>query len=184
MANYPDWVKKFRKKGTAIKKVGNSYYLYKHTSKRVPGKKYPQSVDKFIGVITPQGVIENKKKKVSLENIEVFELGFSAALLLICPEKWKSLLKDEWFCVLKLIIQYHSPRSFLLTGSCDENCSKNIHLYEKKLFDMLDVSLEELLSLSTIFLLRFNDRDVISKIDDSQELLIQKLNIEIGSVLG
>jgi len=38
MANYPEWVKKFRRKGTAIKKVGNSYYLYKHTSKCVPGK--------------------------------------------------------------------------------------------------------------------------------------------------
>ena len=34
MADYPDWVKKFRRKGTAVKKVGNSYYLYQHTSKR------------------------------------------------------------------------------------------------------------------------------------------------------
>lgn len=39
MANYPDWVKQFRQKGTAVKKVGNSYYLYRHSSKRVQGKR-------------------------------------------------------------------------------------------------------------------------------------------------
>lgn len=61
--NYPDWVKKFRTKGTAIKKVGNSYYLYKHSSKRVPGKKYPQAVDTYIGLITPDGVVKKSKKK-------------------------------------------------------------------------------------------------------------------------
>ncbi|SDB58912.1 hypothetical protein [Butyrivibrio sp. INlla16] len=38
---YPEWVQAQRVKGTTIKKKGDSYYLYKRTSKRVPGKKYP-----------------------------------------------------------------------------------------------------------------------------------------------
>ena len=38
---YPEWVQAQKRKGTTIKKVGDNYYLYKHSSKRVPGKKYP-----------------------------------------------------------------------------------------------------------------------------------------------
>ena len=37
MSKYPDWVNAFKEKGTSIKKVGNEYYLYRATSKRVPG---------------------------------------------------------------------------------------------------------------------------------------------------
>ena len=36
---YPDWVQKHRTKGTTVKKRGDSYYLYKRTSRRVKGKK-------------------------------------------------------------------------------------------------------------------------------------------------
>ena len=50
---YPEWVQKFRTKGTTVKKKGDAYYLYKRTSKRVPGKKYPQPVDRYLGKITP-----------------------------------------------------------------------------------------------------------------------------------
>ena len=36
---YPDWVQAYRSKGMTVKKKGNSFYLYKRTSRRVPGKK-------------------------------------------------------------------------------------------------------------------------------------------------
>ena len=45
---YPEWVQNYRTKGTTVKKIGNSYYLYKRTSRRVPGKKYPQPVDTYM----------------------------------------------------------------------------------------------------------------------------------------
>jgi hypothetical protein len=73
---YPEWVQQYRERGTTIKKRGDSYYLYKRTSRRVPGKKYPQPVDTFIGVITRDGVVASEKKKVSLTDIEVYEYGF------------------------------------------------------------------------------------------------------------
>ena len=63
---YPDWVQAFRARGTTVKKKGDAYYLYKRTSKRVPGKKYPQPVDIYIGLITPKGIDE-----------EIFTLTFS-----------------------------------------------------------------------------------------------------------
>ena len=76
---YPDWVQKYRTKGTTVKKKGDSYYLYKRTSRRVKGKKYPQPVDTYIGVITPEGVIQSNKRKISLTDAEVWEYGFSKA---------------------------------------------------------------------------------------------------------
>ena len=56
---YPAWVQAQRIRGTTVKKKGDSYYLYKRTSKRVPGKKYPQPVDTYIGIITQTSHIEN-----------------------------------------------------------------------------------------------------------------------------
>ncbi len=101
---YPEWVQKYRTKGMTVKKKGDAYYLYKRTSKRVPGKKYPQPVDTYVGIITPEGVLESKKKKVELSNIEVWEYGFSKAILELCPEGWKKPLGDEWEAVLRRII--------------------------------------------------------------------------------
>ena len=68
---YPDWVQKYRIKGTTVKKKGDSYYLYKRTSRRVKGKKYPQPVDTYIGVITPEGVIQSNKRKVSCRSMGI-----------------------------------------------------------------------------------------------------------------
>lgn len=41
---YPEWVQEQRVKGTTVKKVGNTYYLYKRTSKRIPGKNTPSQL--------------------------------------------------------------------------------------------------------------------------------------------
>ena len=109
---YPDWVQAQRVKGTTVKKKGDSYYLYKRTSKRVPGKKYPQPVDTYIGIITPQGVIQTEKKKVSLSNIVVKEFGYSKAVWELCPESWKKAIGVEWEDVLKRII----------IGKCSGSC--------------------------------------------------------------
>ena len=93
---YPDWVQAQRKRGTTVKKVGNNYYLYKRTSKRVPGKKYPQPVDTYIGMITPDGIIEKKKILVAASSVEVREYGFSKAVQELCPKDWKDAAGNEW----------------------------------------------------------------------------------------
>ncbi|MCM1130970.1 MAG: hypothetical protein NC310_07230 [Roseburia sp.] len=58
---YPEWVMKQHKKGTSIKVINGSYYLYSVTSKRVKGKVYPVSFQKYIGKITEKGLIEPNK---------------------------------------------------------------------------------------------------------------------------
>ena len=79
---YPEWVQRHKERGTSIKKVGENYYLYKHSSKRVPGKKNPVPVDTYIGRITPEGVIRGSKKKVDANDSDIIvkEFGFSRAV--------------------------------------------------------------------------------------------------------
>ena len=110
---YPEWVQAQRTRGTTVKKKGDTYYLYKRTSRRVPGKKYPQPVDTYIGIITPEGVIKSEKKKISLGGIEVKEYGFSQAVWQLCPEGWKKPLGDDWEEVLSVILRKWSPETYL-----------------------------------------------------------------------
>ena len=55
---YPEWVSKYHTKGTTIKKINDNYYLYKATSKYSKEKGYPISIQKYIGKITENGVVE------------------------------------------------------------------------------------------------------------------------------
>jgi hypothetical protein len=72
MSNYPDWVNAHKEKGTAVKKVGNDYYLYKATSKRFPGKKYPQPIHEYIGVRTREGVVRTNVRKITTDRVRVY----------------------------------------------------------------------------------------------------------------
>lgn len=101
---YPDWVQEQRVRGTTVKKKGDTYYLYKRTSRRVPGKKYPQPVDTYIGIITPEGVIKSEKKKYPLVGYEVREYGFFKAVWQFCPEGWKKSLGNDWEDVPSIIL--------------------------------------------------------------------------------
>jgi hypothetical protein len=71
MSRYPDWVRQHKKPGTSIKKVGESYYLYKTTSARIAGKKNPQPKSTYIGAITKDGVIETKRRKHAIDVVRV-----------------------------------------------------------------------------------------------------------------
>ena len=112
---YPDWVQKQRTTGTTVKKVGNNYYLYKHSSKRVPGKKNPVLVDIYIGKITPEGIEKSGCKKVVVNDAEVLvkEYGFSKSVEVLCPAGWKEPLGKNWQEVLDFIIVRESPESYI-----------------------------------------------------------------------
>ena len=82
---YPEWVQNHKTKGTTVKRVGENYYLYKHTSKRVPGKKNPIPVDTYLGKITPEGIIRSDQKKINVNTGDVIvrEFGYSRTVELI-----------------------------------------------------------------------------------------------------
>ena len=183
---YPDWVQAHKKRGTTIKRVGSNYYLYKHTSKRVPGKKYPQPVDTYIGVITPDGVVESRKKKLSLTDVEVKEYGFSKALWLLCPQSWKNPLGDDWEDILSIITLKWSPKSYLVKER--EIKKEEDFRYQfgaqmaslsRRIYKEHGVDVSELHELDDIYLVYLEKEAVVSRIDDTGRLLLNKLGVNI-----
>lgn len=92
----PEWAEKYRKPGTTIKKVGNGYYLYSATSKTVEGKKYPVSVQNYLGRITEDGLID-ARKHIRISSTQAKRLGdlipgidgeFADIILLKYQEEW------------------------------------------------------------------------------------------------
>lgn len=84
MANYPDWVMKYKEKGTYINYANGKYYLYAAHSERVPGtKKVNRISDGYLGRITEEEGLVPPKDKVT-GTIEVFEYGLSSTILSLC----------------------------------------------------------------------------------------------------
>ena len=181
---YPDWVQKFRTKGKTVKKVGDNYYLYKHTSKRVEGKKNPQPVDTYIGVITPDGVIESRKKKMELDRVIVKEFGFTHAILALCPEAWKKAVGDHWPEVLEELIISLSPESYL----SDNHKAVDLDQYHvslpaqkaalfRRLNEIYHVRQDELDTLKSIYVVCFGNTKVLSVTSQAQDELINRLGL-------
>ena len=168
---YPDWVQKFRTRGTTVKKIGDSYYLYKRTSRRVKGKKYPQPVDTYIGLITPDGVISSHKKKVSITNTEVWEYGFSKVVWELCPDDWKKPLGDDWEDVLAIILLKKSPTSYI---------QRNRSSLSLRLYQQYGYNFDGLEPLKTIYLVCLDKTEIISKVDEKQQSLLDQLQVELG----
>lgn len=183
---YPEWVQNYRTRGTTVKKVGNTYYLYKRTSKRVPGKKYPQPVDTYIGIITPEGVIESKKKKLSLTEVEVKEYGFSRALWMLCPNSWKKPLGDDWEDVLSIIIQKWSPESYLSKERQIKN-EEDFHYQfaaqmaslSRRIYKEYGVDMSELQKLKSIYLVYLEKETAISRMTEEQKHFLTNIGINI-----
>ena len=183
---YPEWVQKHRTRGTTIKKKGDAYYLYKRTSKRIPGKKYPQPVDTFIGVITPEGVVESNKRKVSLSDIEVYDYCFYKAVLDLCPEDWKKPLGNDWENVLKIILKTWSPESYLLRDEADLSPDQYHYQFlaqmsslNRRIYKAHGVDIKELECLKQIYLVKLEKQEALSKIREAQKALIEKIGLQM-----
>lgn len=184
---YPDWVQEQRTRGTTVKKKGDTYYLYKRTSRRVPGKKYPQPVDTYIGIITPEGVIKSEKKKISLDGIEVKEYGFSQAVWQLCPQGWKNPLGADWEDVLSIILWKWSPETYLLKER-KLKTEQDFHYQfnaqaaslSRRIYKEHGVDLKDLQILKSIYLLYIGKERVVSKISPEQEKLLEKTGVEFS----
>ncbi len=183
---YPDWVQTFRTRGTTVKKKGDAYYLYKRTSKRVPGKKYPQPVDTYIGLITPEGIIKSGKKKLDITTAEVREFGLSKTLKELCPEGWKEPLGNEWEEVFLRVVKKLSPHSYLLKdrnllSEKELRCTMSAQhgLFSRRLYKEKGVDLRELKTLADIYIIYIDGHEIISKVTDEQQKLLERLKINL-----
>lgn len=94
MANYPDWVMKYKKKGTYINKVGDKYYLYAAHSERIKGTdKIRRVSDGYLGRITEDNGLIPPKDKVASPVI-TYEFGFSFAICSCTAQILRGLRKS------------------------------------------------------------------------------------------
>lgn len=113
MSKYPDWVLKHKRKGTAIHKIGNNYYLYKVTSVWDGNLRRARKVtESYLGVITKDGLIEPGQRR---RPSSVKEYGASMFLLKENPEILEGLKKHfpyyfkELFVLSCLRLLHRSP---------------------------------------------------------------------------
>jgi len=65
--DFPEWVLKFKQPGFTIRKNGDNFALYKVSSHRVPGLKYPRIEQEFIGVLDQEkGLIQKNQESIHL----------------------------------------------------------------------------------------------------------------------
>ena len=187
MSNYPDWVNAFKEKGTSVKKVGNEYYLYRSTSKRVPGKKYPQPVEEYIGVITKEGVKETKVRKVSTDRVRVYEYGMSFALKTLLPKAFliNSHDKETLRFAFLHVVKHFSPNSYLLRGiELPALTELHIGLFAqiKRYERLAGISIEELRPLSELYLVETRECDMLSEATPEIREIFERMGVNIDAV--
>ena len=183
---YPEWVQQQRIKGTTVKKVGNTYYLYKRTSKRVAGKKYPQPIDTYIGIITPDGIIERKRQRLATTSIKVKEYGFSKAVWDSCPDDWKKAVGEGWEDKLACMIRKASPESYL----CEEmdvkeeeelsfSVASQAGMLSRRFYKKYGVEFSSLEKLRNIYLVYIENHVFVSEITEEQMELLKKISVSL-----
>lgn len=187
MSNYPDWVNAFKEKGTSVKKIGNGYYLYRSTSKRVPGKKYPQPVQEYIGIITRAGVMKTHVRKISTNRVKIYEYGMSFVLQSLLPEAFLINSHDQetlHFAFLH-IVRHVSPRSYLLRNTELPSLSDlhiNLSVQLKRYERLAGISIEELRPLSELYLVETKQCDMLSEVTSEMSEILAKLGVKIHAV--
>jgi hypothetical protein len=180
-------VNAFKKKGTSIKKVGNEYYLYKSTSKRIPGKKYPQPVQEYVGTITKEGVVQSNVRKISTDRVRVYEYGMSYALRALLPDAFliNSHDRETLYFAFLHIVRHVSPKSYLLRRTALPTLSElhiNINVQLKRYERLAKVSIEDLRPLSELYLVETRECDMLSEITDEMKGILKRLGVEINAV--
>lgn len=187
MSHYPDWVNAFKVKGTSIKRVGNEYYLYRSTSKRVPGKKYPQPVQEYIGIITRNGVIKTHVRKISTDRVKVYEYGLSFVLQSLLPEAFliNSHDRETLHFAFLHIVKHVSPNSYLLRNKdlpCLSDLHINLNVQFKRYERLAGISIEDLRPLSEMYLVETKECDMLSEVTPEMSKILARLGVKIDAV--
>lgn len=193
MNKYPEYVKKFKPRGTIVKKVRDKYYVYKATSKRVEGKNYPvQVIQGLLGCIDEYGFHELNRMVIDKEDVIIRECGFTNFLLLfedICLNDLNvnKSKKDSKIIFYSLIV-YLSSNSYLIDQndveilSLDELTNRykiSISRQLNSLKKMVGVeNLQELEQLKYICNVKVGNKILKSKLNEYQKELINILGVD------
>jgi len=192
MSKYPDFIKLYRPKGCIVKKVNNKYYLYKATSKRVEGKKYPvQVIEGLIGEITESGIKTLTVQKVNTKKVEIFEYGFTNLILMFQDEYYSrnSFKASDREIILHSLIVYLSPMSYLSSNkyicsveTLEEKYSISVQHQINSIKKSIGFVFEEIEKLKYICLVKMQNKKFYSDLTIEQEKILQKLGIQIDEL--
>lgn len=188
MRIYPAWVMEHLTAGRCVKERNGRYYLYKRTSRRLPGRRTPVPQDEYLGVIDEkEGFVPCSKRCINVSDIRAYEYGYSKVLYDLCPDSWKRVAGSDWEDILVAAIIDVSSSSYLqlnLTSKISETSmsrvkTERVTLY-RRMKETYDVSKDELLSLRSIHLLVFDEHTrFLTAIDERQAALLSKLSISL-----
>lgn len=186
---YPDYVKRFKPKGTIVKRVNDTYYAYYATSKRVPEKKYPVQIIKGLaGRIDESGFHKLSKAFVETEHVVIRECGFTNFLLKF-EEEYISRRKEkvkERKNLYRSMIVYLSNNSYLnddpetVVYSAAEMIEKfqiGIPNQITAISKICECDLKELEPLKYICSVRMGNRMFESELTDAQRKLLERIGI-------
>lgn len=185
---YPEWVQAQKTPGTSVRRVGKNYYLYKHSSKRIAGKKNPVPKDTYIGKITPDGIVRSQMRKIDATDSDIIvkEYGFSMGLQYLCPVGWKKPLGLEWQTVLDFIILRESPESYITdVREVVDELDPHVQLGAQKasllrrMRQEHGVELKDLKKLSSIYIVTIGEKRFISRISAEQQMFIDSIGLEL-----
>ena len=198
---YPDYVKKYRPKGTVVKKVGNTYYAYYATSKRVPDKDYPVQVIKGLaGRIDSHGFHKQTRMVLDTQRVIVRECGFTNYLLMFEDEyvthfrkaladgKYPSMKKKR--DIYRSLIIYLSGNSYLndeqdciyTTEELSEKFGLGIPWQLTAISKMVEMPLSELEALKYICSVKIDGKRFESELTGEQRRLLERLGIDENDV--
>ena len=197
MNKYPDYIKKFRPKGTIVKKVRNDYYVYKATSKRVPGKNYPvQIIEGLVGKIDEKGFHQTYTTLVNSKVVIIRECGFTNYLLLFeknfLLDSSTHRKKNDLAIIYRSIIVHLSSNSYLIDDEAQPlyNIEELITIYKismtKQINALLRIlelnSLEILEPLKYICRVKMGNKIFKSELNEIQKSLIDKLGVNENEI--
>lgn len=185
---YPEWVQVQKTPGTSVRRVGENYYLYKHSSKRIAGKKNPVPKDTYIGKITPDGIVRSQMRKIDATDSDIIvkEYGFSMGLQYLCPVGWKKPLGSEWQTVLDFIILRESPESYItdvreVVDELDPHVQLGVQKASllRRMRQEHGVELKDLKKLSSIYIVTIGEKRFISRISAEQQMFLDSIGLEL-----
>lgn len=192
MSKYPDFIKLYKPKGCVVKKVNNKYYVYKATSKRVEGKKYPvQVIEGLIGEITDSGIKTLTVQKVNTQKVEIFEYGFTNLILMFKDEYYSrnSFKACDREIILHSLIVYLSPMSYLSNNKyicsveiLEEKYSISVQHQINSIKKSIGFMFEEIEKLKYICLVKMQNKKFYSDLTIEQEKILEKLGIRIDEL--
>ena len=102
----------------------------------------------------------------------------------MCPDDWKKTSGDDWEDVLSIILFKQSPTSYIQKKRTMKNESDfhyqfaaQISSLSRRIYKKWGVSLEELHKLETIYLVCLDKTEIISKVNEKQQELLEKIQV-------